>query len=64
MTTWIKCSDQMPPDDDCEFICRNKDNSKLHTRHGMVMNIFIDNYINTNIEWTPYTKELWEELRR
>ncbi len=69
---WIKCSDQMPPDNDTEIIVMNihdQQNSLRRRRGSAVFGTYVcmskgdaKSYMDETI-WTPYTPELWESLK-
>tara|TARA_R110000772_G_scaffold23646_3_gene63154 strand:- start:1358 stop:1558 length:201 start_codon:yes stop_codon:yes gene_type:complete len=66
MTDWIKCSDKMPTDDDEQYIIKGAPLNYLRIRDGYTIN-YIYGHISKYMygtEWTPYTKELWEELNK
>jgi len=58
--TWIKCSEQMPPDDLIIIYRGIESKRKPHIWKGEMLNISI--FGTHSCEWTPYTKKTWEEL--
>ena len=68
MTTWNKCSDQMPPDDESKFIVKSDGGypSGLSILTGGEVSLYFKyNRVAANAnKWTPYTKDLWEELNK
>ena len=61
--TWTKCRDQMPPDDGFSYITRGGSLFYARIRLGSTLN-YLYKDIPNDIEWTPYTSELWDELNK
>jgi len=57
--TWTNCEDEMPPDD--HLICKDADGDS-HITHGLLVKEYYDDYVVSNMQWTPFTQEKWECL--
>lgn len=60
--TWTKCSERMPPDGLTDILL--KQGSKFMRTHGVIASVNKSFLVAEDIEWTPYTPEIWEELNR
>lgn len=63
MSTWIKCVDHMPPDNETKIIFKQDFWSPCCIR-GFVVHAVVKMGEHTGYEWTPYNPELWKELNR
>jgi len=68
MTTWTKCSERTPNNDELQYIVHMQASSihYFRIRGGREINYvcrYAYKYVG-DFDWTPYTKELWEELNK
>ena len=62
--TWTNCADEMPPDDNTEIIIRHiEDKEPILTPANEVF-YDIDTLYKECWEWTEFTEEKWEELKK
>ena len=62
--TWTNCADEMPPDDNTEIIIRHiEDKEPILTPANEVF-YDIDTLYKECWEWTEFTEEKWESLKK
>lgn len=58
---WIKCNDQMPPDD-WPIIAKLSELRPILVMGSSLLNIHKSLGLNRDWEWLPYTDFLWKQL--
>lgn len=61
---WIKCSEQMPPDDNNQIIVKYAYRDNFICLRGFRVYSQAEWRLELDDKWTPYTSELWKELNR
>ena len=62
---WIRCSDQMPPDDEkLDVIYRVPDYKPYIASASRSHHLRITNQIVMDLQWIPFTDEAWKELNK
>ena len=59
---WIRCSEQMPPDDHSEIILNDGNNNWIF--EGYMIHIEWMKKVAINHKWIPYTEEAWNEVSK
>jgi len=60
--TWKNCADEMPPDDYNKIITKHQD--KIFEQMGITLHQVVNKFGSSDLSWTPYTPEKWEELNK
>ncbi len=59
---WIKCKEQMPPDDDSDIIV--SDQGKYYILPSYMISRMKSSAIMNGYEWIHYSDEAWKELNK